>query len=127
MFTRLMASVAGLLIAPPAFAAPPDFDRDVVPILASRCLDCHTGEDGKGGVDLARHSSVVGPQRSVVPGRPDQSLLWKKVVANEMPPKKPLPEKEKAILKDWIAGGAKWCTDPVDPFAITTGSRAGRN
>src|SRR6478752_310788 len=44
-----------------------------------------------------------------------------------MPPKKPLPEKEKAILKDWIAGGARWGTDPIDPLAITTASRAGRN
>ena len=42
-----------------------------------------------------------------------------------MPPKKPLPEEDKAILKKWIHGGAKWGTDPVDRFRYTTKVRAG--
>ena len=32
---------------------------------------------------------------------------------------------EKSVLKAWIAGGAKWGTDPIDPFRFTTDSRAG--
>ena len=127
MPTRLTAAVAGLLILPPVSAAPPDFDRDVAPLLARRCLDCHAGEDAKGGVDLARRAAAVGPTAPVVAGRPADSLLWKKVAANEMPPKTPLPESERAVLRDWIAGGAVWGADPIDPFAATTGSRAGRD
>ena len=41
-----------------------------------------------------------------MPGKPDESLLWERVEADEMPPKAPLPAAEKAALRDWIAGGA---------------------
>jgi hypothetical protein len=105
-----------------AVAAPPDFDRDVVPVLAGRCLGCHAGDDAKGGLDLASRKAASGV---VVAGKPDSSELWKKVAADEMPPKKPLSAQEKAILKDWIAAGAKWGADPIDPFAVTTATRAG--
>src|SRR3954471_18273215 len=118
------------LFAAQGAAAPPDFDRDVAPILAARCLDCHTGADAKGGVDLTHKAGTVGPvgaEKPVVPGKLDASLLWKKVAADEMPPKKPLGAKEKAILKEWIDAGAKWGSDPIDPFAVTSGSRAGRD
>ena len=41
--------------------------------------------------------------------------------------RKPLSADEKAVLKEWIAGGAKWGTDPIDAFAATTAKRAGRD
>ena len=106
-------------------AAPPDFDKDVVPVLAARCLECHSGADPKGGLDLTRKDAVLGAKGSVTPGKPDASELWKKVAADEMPPKKPLPAAEKAILKEWIVSGAKWGADPIDPLAATTSKRAG--
>jgi hypothetical protein len=31
------------------------------------------------------------------------------------------------VLRDWIAAGANWGTDPIDPWAVTTASRAGRD
>jgi hypothetical protein len=105
-------------------AAPPDFDRSVLPILASRCLECHTGEDAKGGLDLSRQKTA---SKVIVAGKLDQSEMWKRVVAHEMPPKKPLSDGEQAILKAWIEGGAKWGSDPIDPYAITTSARAGRD
>jgi hypothetical protein len=42
-----------------------------------------------------------------------------------MPPKTPLPEAEKKLLKQWIASGAAWGTDPIDAFRFTTETRAG--
>jgi hypothetical protein len=120
MLSRRFAHVAVSLVSLTALgsavsAAPPDFDRDVMPILASRCLECHTGADGKGDLDLTRKAAVV----------PVLNELWKKVSANDMPPKKPLPDAEKAVLKAWIDAGAKWGTDPIDPFAKTNSKRAG--
>ncbi len=44
-----------------------------------------------------------------------------------MPPKAPLPATEKEALRDWIAGGAEWGTDPIDPYQVTTSRRAGRD
>jgi hypothetical protein len=114
-----------LLVAAPVVAAPPDFDKDVAAVLGRRCLECHSGADPKGDLDLTRKAGVLGEGGVVVAGKPDESELWKRVAADEMPPKKPLSEAEKALLKEWIAGGAKWGTDPIDPLAATTDHRAG--
>ncbi len=100
----------------------PDFDRVVAPLLAHRCLDCHSGAKPKGKLDLSRKA---GATRVVAPGDPAKSLLWEQLDQDEMPPKKPLPAAEKKILKAWIAGGAKWGSDPIDPFRFTTDARAG--
>ena len=62
---------------------------------------------------------------ALVAGKPDESLLWQRIESGEMPPKQPLGDAEKKILRDWIAGGRRWGTDPIDPFRFTTGRRAG--
>ena len=58
---RSTATILGLAIASaltgPAGAAAPDFDGRVAPILARRCLDCHSGPEPKGGLDLSRRAS----------------------------------------------------------------------
>jgi hypothetical protein len=106
-----------LLLALPvsAFAAP-DFDRTVAPIL-STCLDCHSGTEAKAKLDLSRKQSATAALDEV----------WRRVDANEMPPKKPLTTDEKKVLKAWIESGADWGTDPIDPLAYTTKARAGRD
>lgn len=97
----------------PASAAPPDFDREIAPLLAARCLDCHAGPKPKGDLDLSRKANV------------NPADLWQRVADGEMPPRKPLPAAEAKLLKAWIDSGAKWGTDPIDPFRFTTPSRAG--
>jgi hypothetical protein len=128
-FAQLVLLAASVLSASAArsIASPSDFDRDVASLLARRCLACHSGADPKGDLNLAERDSVTGKEGPVVAGKPDDSTLWKKVAADEMPPKNPLSVAEKAILKEWIAGGAKWGTDPIDLFATTTEKRAGRD
>ena len=112
----------------PAADRPLDFDRDIAPLLASRCLDCHGGAEPKGGLNLARRESAEkggesGP--AFVARKLADSQAWVRVDANEMPPKKPLTDDEKQLLKRWIEGGAAWGTNPIDPFKSTTSSRAG--
>lgn len=104
------------------------FDTVIAPLLARRCLVCHEGARPKGGLDLAtRQGAFRGGKSGVVlvAGSSQGSVLWEHVQSGQMPPKKPLPEPEKAILKTWIAAGAVWGTDPIDPFGFTTDSRAG--
>jgi hypothetical protein len=113
-----------VLTSLPLAAAPPDFDKQVAPLLARRCLDCHSGAEPKGKLDLSRKATAI---EHVVPGKSAESELWTRVAADEMPPKKPLTADEKAILKNWIDGGAVWGADPIDPFAATTEHRAGRD
>ena len=67
------------------------FDRTIAPLLARRCLDCHSGAAPKGGLNLtARKNLLTGGDSGppIVPGKPDNSLLWQRVRDNEMPPKK---------------------------------------
>jgi hypothetical protein len=131
MLRRLSFLAACLLAAGPpgsGEAAPPDFDRTVAPLLAQHCLDCHSGPRPKGGLDLSRRKPVLkggkgGPVVSA--GKPDDSLLWQRVRDDEMPPKKHLSQAEKDVLRGWIATGAAWGTDPIDPFRFTTDRRAG--
>lgn len=107
-----------------------DFDTRVAPILARRCLDCHSGANAKGKLDLSsRKTAFTGGEQgaAVIAGNPDESLLWERVDADEMPPKSPLSAAEKAALRAWIADGARWGSDPIDPYQVTTERRAGRD
>jgi mono/diheme cytochrome c family protein len=125
----------GLLLVPRlvAGAAPraagPNFDRVIAPLLLRHCADCHGGPSPKGGLDLTRHKAARAGgdsgEPALVPGKPDASLLWQRVRRDNMPPKKRLSAAEKATLRAWIAAGARWGTDPLDPFRFTTDQRAG--
>lgn len=119
-FAMLLASIPS-----GAFSAPPDFDKQIAPLLVSRCLDCHRGPKAKGDLDLSKKSVVLDKTGPVVPGKPGESDLWEQISTDKMPPKKPLSTAEKQLFKDWIESGAKWGTDPIDPFRFTSSTRAG--
>lgn len=105
-----------------------DFDRDVAPILARACLHCHDATSQKGGLDLSSKDRAFqgGEQgRVLMPADVDQSELYQRVVADDMPPDEPLPEGEKEVLRRWIEQGATWGTDPIDPFRYSNSNRAG--
>jgi hypothetical protein len=105
-----------------------DFDAVVAPLLARKCLGCHNATDKKGGLNLTSAATARAGGESgtaFVPEKPEESLLWERISQNEMPPKKPLADDEKKVLQRWIAGGAKWGTDPIDIFKYTSATRAG--
>ena len=124
---------AARVVAEEAAAAKPidaakQFDTTVGRLLALRCLECHNDSDRKGGLDLSRFRTALAGGDSgkvLLAGSAEQSLLWQQVESEEMPPDESLTVSEKALLKEWIAAGAKWGTDPIDPFRYTTGKRAG--
>jgi Protein of unknown function (DUF1553)/Protein of unknown function (DUF1549)/Planctomycete cytochrome C/Concanavalin A-like lectin/glucanases superfamily len=116
-----------VLLAPYA-RADDRFDRTIAPILASRCLDCHSGLELEGELDLSRYDSALqggesGP--AFVPGNSAESLLLERILADEMPPKHPLEAKEKQLLTEWIQAGAVWGSDPINPFRYSNDHRAG--
>src|SRR5262245_12908097 len=105
-----------------------EFDTVVAPLLVRRCLDCHSGQKPKGGLDLgSRRGALRGGESgpAIVPGKPEESLLWEYIEGGKMPPKTPLPDSERAVLKAWLTSGAHWGTDPIDPYGFTTDRRAG--
>ena len=123
MFRIVIAWCLTLALGLSVFAAPPDFDRTIAPILTA-CLDCHTGAESKGHLDLSRKKSALA---AIEPGKPEKSAIWSRVHADEMPPKKPLSANDKAALKAWIEAGAIWGTDPIDPLGYSNSARAGRD
>jgi hypothetical protein len=123
-----LAWVAIFVAAVSSRARGDDFDTAVAPLFARRCLDCHNASAKKGGLDLSTAKTALaggdsGP--AVDPGKIEESLLWERVSKHEMPPKKPLSDAEQQVLKNWITSGAKWGTDPIDPFKFSSENRAG--
>ena len=105
-----------------------DFDHHIAPLIAQRCLTCHSGDAPKGKLDLSsRKLAMDGGESGIAidPGKLATSLLWDYVDSDQMPPKKPLSALEKAQLRSWIENGAKWGTERIDPFRYSTDSRAG--
>src|SRR5678815_802625 len=92
------------------------FEKQVRPIFAQRCYECHSaGKKVKGGLSLdTREGLFKGGELGavVVPGKPNESLLIKAVrYADEdlqMPPKHRLDAKEIALLEKWVALGAPY-------------------
>ena len=116
-----LAIAALLLTSSWVFTSPlsaePDFEKDIAPLLVRRCLECHSSGEKKGELDLSTYqSATAGGESGPALGKPGESLLLKRITSGEMPPKsqgktRKLPEKEIALLREWIAGGAKWPKD----------------
>ena len=69
------------------------FRRRIAPILARHCLDCHNGPDPKGKLNLSTRAGVAvggesGP--AIVPHSLEESVLWERLEAGDMPPDKPI-------------------------------------
>jgi hypothetical protein len=104
------------------------FDQQIAGLLARSCLNCHNPTDVKGGLDLTRAETAAAGGDSgavLVPGKPAESLLIERVMSDEMPPKHPLAEHDKVLLREWIAAGAAWGSSPIDRFRFGGEGRAG--
>ncbi|GMW00777.1 MAG: hypothetical protein AMXMBFR84_19140 [Candidatus Hydrogenedentota bacterium] len=110
-------------LAPLAYAEPPSvsYNRDIRPILAEHCFQCH-GQDAaarKAGlrIDHAEGATAVLPtgHPAIVPGDPGASVLYQRVTSADpgerMPPSKSgeaLSKAETDLLGAWIASGAHY-------------------
>ena len=111
----LLCSVSGR-----AAVAQIDFARQIKPILAAHCVQCHGPQKHEAGLRLDTATTLLdGGERgpAVVRGKAPASLLIKAITGSDdaiskMPPEGPgLSSKELALLKAWIDEGA---TPPVD-------------
>ena len=129
----LSALLGAADVAAPAAQAPAvDYTRDIAPLLAARCYQCH-GPDAssrKAGLRLDKRAAAIGPPRdgesrpAIVPGDPDASELMARVTSLDadlrMPPTDghaALSPAEVAALREWIAAGAPyakhWSWEPL--------------
>jgi hypothetical protein len=93
-----------------------DFARDVRPVLAARCFECHGPEQQESGLRLDRTDTLLAGGVSgaaVVAGQSGESLLFKAISGDgqeiaKMPPEgPPLSAEQIALVKRWIDAGAK--------------------
>ncbi len=116
-FATLKRPLIPALAAPSAQVSPQvSFDRDIRPILAARCLQCHGEKKQSGGLRLdAKAPAMRGGQHGpvIVAGNAAESRLYQRIVAQNdderMPPVgERLSAAQVALLKAWIDAGAVW-------------------
>ena len=112
---------AGSKLAAGQETPPIDFQRQIRPLIADHCFQCHGADDKsrEAGLRLDIRSAAIEPTAAgtiaIVPAKPESSELWKRIHSSDpdvmMPPpdaKKPLSDAEKKLLQAWIAQGAPY-------------------
>jgi mono/diheme cytochrome c family protein len=97
-----------------------DFERDIEPVFAARCIKCHGPEKQKEGFRLDQRAAAFAGGDSgepgLVPGDARGSELFRRIdpvdELDRMPPKgEPLTPAEVALIRRWIEEGAAWEDD----------------
>ena len=119
----LVWALAWALAAATAAAAdrPPDFNRDIRPILSHNCFACHGPDehDRRGGLRLDDREAAIAEldsgARAIVPGHPEESELVARLHETDPDVVMPPPESnhvltpaQKELLAAWIAAGAPY-------------------
>lgn len=86
------------------------YSSDVLPILQSRCVNCHGGDRTEEGLVMTSYAAIMtGSDNGLVvtPGDAENSLLAELIVSQEMPKRGPkLTPPQVQIIIDWINQGA---------------------
>ena len=111
----------GCLLAGPAMAAGPTFNRDIRPILSENCFLCHGQDPAHRGGELrldVREEATAGREggAAIVPGDPKASAIIRRILSKDPEQVMPPPEAHLAALKPeqiatleaWIANGAEY-------------------
>jgi uncharacterized membrane protein len=118
-WAKAWGAPASATVTTVASGTPVDFTRDVQPIFARRCYQCHAGDKVESELHLdSREGALRGGKSghaAIVPGKPAASELVKLTKGEDakraMPPKGgSLEAPQIAVLEAWIAQGAKWST-----------------
>ncbi|HQX53752.1 MAG TPA: hypothetical protein PLR25_27810, partial [Planctomycetaceae bacterium] len=92
------------------------FESEVIEILESNCLKCHSGAEPKGGLDLTSRDAILkgGESGSAVDlAKPSESLMLHAINydGSEMPPTGQMSPKQIASLTNWVKNGLAWSKD----------------
>jgi hypothetical protein len=96
--------------AEPAASAGVSFANDILPILQSRCVNCHGGERIEEGLIMKSYADIMAGSDNgpvVIPGDADNSLVVELLLANKMPKRGPkLTPPQVQLIVDWVGQGA---------------------
>ncbi len=102
-----------------------EFNRHVRPILSNSCFKCHGPDvdNNKSPLRLDTAEAATRPLTDaagrtftgIVPGRPEQSEVWRRITSKDEGERMPPPEslhqlgtRDKAVLRRWIEQGAEY-------------------
>ena len=100
-----------------------DFNYHIKPIISDRCFKCHGPDKAKQEQELGLNTEAGffkklkddSTRHVVVPGHPEQSELYRRIMLDDPEEMMPPPESnlaltdfEKALIKKWIEQGAKY-------------------
>ncbi|MDX2152167.1 MAG: DUF1553 domain-containing protein [Bryobacteraceae bacterium] len=120
MIRQRLSFLIAILAASAIQAAPPDFAREVRPILSDACFHCHGPDPATRmmGLRLDLKDAAFTPRKTgapIVPGDAKASLVYQRIAhenpTRRMPPAsshKTLTPKQIATIKAWIDAGAPW-------------------
>lgn len=110
----------GMLIGRLNAVTPPDFTREIRPILSDNCFACHGPDEnqrkGKYRLDTRRGAFKSSDGEDlIIPGKALGSPLYQRLITHDdddlMPPTKAgrkLTEKQIELVREWINAGARW-------------------
>jgi mono/diheme cytochrome c family protein len=101
----------GLLWLPSAFPAePPEYERDIAPVLETHCVRCHGSGKPQASLDARTRAGLIRGGVSgaaLTPGSPEKSPMYTRIRAGEMPlGGQPLPQADVERIRAWIEAGA---------------------
>ena len=131
--SRATQVAAFSLVSALSASAAVDFQKEVLPILQQRCVECHGAEKQKGKLRLDSKADFFkgGKDGEIVKaGAAADSEVYKRLILpkdndDRMPPKgDPLTAPQIEILKNWVNEGAKWPDGVTVPAPAPTAAAA---
>ncbi len=107
----LLGALVFCLVIPLKAQESVDLESSATGLVAKRCVTCHNSDLKTAGLVLENRESALKGGKSgtaLVPGRPESSLMLRKVLDGQMPPGDPLSKQDKELLRAWIEAGALW-------------------
>jgi len=107
------AAGAGLAATPGGRPGAVEFNRDIRPILSENCYACHGPDKGQRKADLrldTRDGLLAGHDgvQNVVPGKPDESELFQRIIARDPDERMPDPKSGKSLTPAQVAAIRAW-------------------
>ncbi len=136
MNPRLLSlTLLAAALLPVAASAQVGFNREIRPIMSDTCFKCHGPDKTSRMMDLRLdiREEAIKPLADgsipIVPGKPDQSEIIKRIFAADpseiMPPEyahKTLTQAQKETIRQWVQEGAKyeghWSFQPIKRPAV---------
>ncbi|MDF1745326.1 MAG: DUF1549 domain-containing protein, partial [Gimesia sp.] len=110
------------------------FELHIRPVLIEKCADCHTGEkDAESTLAVHSRSALIKGGdygRTIIPGKPQQSLLYQAIQRTHKELKMPPDVDEKLStetiqhFKRWIEWGAPWPEEKTKPLTKSQPKKA---